>query len=210
MKKTMVLATIAVLIAMLLPGSAGAATLKNSDFELGNLSGWKMVERGHTGEWNVYTGTPPACETPALPAPAGGSWAVVSQMDSPGVRFLHQTLTVPDAGPGVTLFLNAMVGWESGRPFVPQRDFDFKTHKNQQFRIDLMKRRAPLDSLKKSDILATIIRTKKGDAISRPWGLVTKDITSLAGKTVRLRLAEIDNRGCLNAMVDDIGYSAVV
>jgi DNA topoisomerase IB len=65
---------------------------------------------------------------------------------------------------------------------------------NQQYRIDVMRKNAPLDSLQKRHILAKVFRTKGGDPQDLAPKRVTADLTELAGRTVRLRAVEVDNR----------------
>jgi hypothetical protein len=53
-----ILTAAAVLLA-LAPGTAGAATVANGDFETGNLSGWQVSNSTSKGNWFAYTGDKP-------------------------------------------------------------------------------------------------------------------------------------------------------
>ena len=69
--------------------------------------------------------------------------------------------------------------------------------KNQQFRIDVMKPEAPLESLDPADVLRTVFATKPGDPLSMTPTRVTANLSAFAGQTVRLRIANAVHRGSL-------------
>ena len=77
---------------------------------------------------------------------------------------------------------------------------------NQQYRIDLVMPSAPIASVAKSDVLATIFKTRPGDPARQERTPVSFDLSPWAGQTVRLRLAVADSQGPLRAGVDDIRF----
>lgn len=183
----------------------------NLGFEDGNLGEWSTKDI-RNGMWNVYSGTPSVCTGAAL-APEEGTWAAVSATRRRGVHFLYRDITLPSIGVGGTMWINASAAYKSGARLAPKRNFDIShpdVNANQQFRIDLMYPSAPLKSMERSDIAATVFSTKKASPKKMGWTLLEKDITDLGGQTLRLRIAQVSNQGCLNAMVDNFGYSAII
>ena len=80
---------------------------------------------------------------------------------------------------------------------------------NQQYRIDIMKPDAPVDSVAPEDILATVFRTEVRDPASMEPTPMTVDLSQFAGSTVRLRFAEVDNQNLFVAGVDDVKVTSV-
>jgi hypothetical protein len=70
--------------------------------------------------------------------------------------------------------------------------------------VDLLKPNADPFSVNNNDILAKIFRTDEGDPNRRAPKLITFNLTPFAGKTVRLRFAEVDNQRFLLASVDRV------
>lgn len=183
----------------------------NLGFEDGNLGGWSTKDI-RNGMWNVYSGTPSVCTGPAL-APDEGTWAAVSATRRRGVHFLYRDISLPSIGAGGTMWMNVSAAYKSGAPISPKRNFDIShpnVNANQQFRIDLMYPSTPLKSMKKADIAATVFRTQKTSPKKMGWTPLSKVVTDLGGQTLRLRITQVSNQGCLNAMVDDVGYSAII
>jgi hypothetical protein len=80
---------------------------------------------------------------------------------------------------------------------------------NAQYRIDVMKPGAAITSVDPADILLNVFQTKTGDPTNLPPEKITADLTPFAGQTVRLRFAESDNNGVLNASTDDVQVKLV-
>ena len=80
---------------------------------------------------------------------------------------------------------------------------------DQQYRIDILSPSAPLTSIAKDQLLATIFLGRPGDPLSRPPTAITFDLSPWAGQTVRLRLTSADNQGPLRAGVDDITFERI-
>jgi hypothetical protein len=210
-KRLLAAMTVLCLLSLAVPALAGGGPIKNGSFEKGSLRGWK-VDQGNNGKWLVYSGTKNLCGGPAEP-PAGGTYAAATDQGDPGVHILYQDIAIPQMADGAVISLVLTLAYDSGSAFFPQKNFDVshpKTNPNQQFRIDLMKPSAPLKSLDKNDIRATVFKTQSADLTSLGWTPVGLDVTSFQGKTVRLRLVEADNQGCLTAMIDDVGLTAII
>lgn len=98
--------------ALIVPSSAGAATVVNGDFEAGVLSGWSVYNHFNNGFWTAYSGTgtlrhqeeekelteegiPPA-EVGVFPffAPPQGTFAAVTEQNEPDTDILFQEVTL--------------------------------------------------------------------------------------------------------------------
>jgi len=132
----------------------------------------------------------------------------VADQTSPGRRILYQDVALEPIGQGgaLTLSLFAYYKAQQGPLATPSPETLDHTAPgtNQQYRIDVMKSSAPLDSVDSADILARVFQTRTGDPQSIDPTRLTADLTPFAGQTVRLRFAEVDNAGVLNTSTDDV------
>jgi hypothetical protein len=200
------------LIGLAGPASASAATVINGDFETGNLSGWNVSGPASPNNWKAYSGTITPTYGPALgvtvPAPPQGTFGAITEQASPGTRFLYQDVSLE---PGVPQTLSLYVYYDSnqGGAIASPSSFDLAAPQaNQQYRVDVMKPTAALDSLAPPDILLTVFRTVTGDPLQIDPRLLSADLTPFAGQTVRLRFAEVDNSGEMNAGADAVAIKA--
>jgi hypothetical protein len=195
------------------PSAASGAIVTNGDFETGNLSGWtldNLPDDMTSGSWFAYTGTTPPISGmlpgASLSAPPQGNFAAITDQEGPGRRILYQDVVVPPSGPQyLTLYAYYRTSAQIASPdsLDPAGMFD-----NQQYRIDVMRPSAPIDSVASSDILTTVFRTVNGDPESLSPSLRLADLTPFAGQTVRLRFAEVDNRGVFNAGTDAVSVDS--
>lgn len=206
------IALVAALLALLVPSGATAATVVNGDFESGNLRGWQVHRAIQAGSWFAYRGTnaPIGGKRGADPVqrPPQGDFAAIADQANPDTLILYQDIALE---PGRSHQLGMLVYYDSYAPIaIPSPDtlsVDGEVlggGNNQQYRIDVMKPGAPLESLDPADILQTVFRTKKGDPARLPPTRVTADLTPFAGQTVRLRIASAVTDEVLNAGVDAI------
>lgn len=193
-----VLALLACLsVAMLRPpAGAEAATVVNGDFETGTLAGWHSRDNpfppGSSGSWFAYTGTaPPLNKAVPLPPHAAGNFAAITDGDNPGTRIIYQDIALE---PNHSHLLSMLVYYETGTPLATPtpNTLDYSGLNNLQYRVDVINPAAAVESVNPSDILATAFATKPGDPQDLAPTIVTADLSSLAGRTVRLRLAEVD------------------
>jgi hypothetical protein len=184
----------------------------NWNFETGDFTGWRTRARG-SGAWHVYAdGTKPPDPADSdpnfpfkVPQPPEGRFAAVTDMSAPGARILYRDVKLDGRVKlRFTLFYNNV-----GELSSPAR-LDFNgCEPNQQLRVDLMDPAAPIDSLAAKHVLATIFRTEPGDSDTLDPRTITFDLSRWAGKKVRVRFAQVDNRGPLRAGVDDVKLDAV-
>jgi D-alanyl-D-alanine carboxypeptidase len=182
------------------------------DFESGALTGWRAVGGG-SGGWFVYTEGSKAPD-PArsdsnvpfdLPDPPQGRFAAVSDTNGPGTRILYRDVKLDGRlRLHLTVFYAGVGGLRSPRTLA----YD-EAGANEQFRVDLVARSAPIDSVARGDVLVNVFATSAGDPDARGPTAVSVDLSRWAGRTVRLRLAATDNRGPLRAGVDDIRFEPI-
>jgi hypothetical protein len=206
----------AALLALAGPAAATAATVVNGDFEGGTLKGWHVQVATEAGNWFAYTGTEPPIgkkrsNFAPLQAPPQGAFAATTDEANPDSLILYQDVALEA---GLSQQLNLLVYYNSYKPLtIPAPDTlsvnpeVLGSQHNQQFRIDVMRPEAPLDSLEPTDILQTVFATKqKGPETMLPtW--VTANLTPFAGQTVRLRIANAVDEEVFNAGVDAVSIT---
>jgi hypothetical protein len=209
---------IAVLVAMLVPGGAGAATVVNGGFESGTLAGWHVHRVTGAGNWFAYNGTDAPIGKKRKPKPADpvqappeGAFAAISDEANPDTLILYQDIVL-EAGHRHQLGLLAY--YDSYKPIaVPTPNTlsvdegSLGGQKNQQYRIDVMKPEAPLESIDPADVLRTLFVTKPGDPQKMAPTRLTAGLGAFAGQTVRLRIANAVREEVFNAGVDAVSIS---
>ncbi len=209
--------------ALLAPGSAGAANVVNGDFETGNLQGWSVHRSLEAGNWFAYKGTdepyvvkrsppPPQPQVDPPQAPPQGKYAAGTDEINPDTLILYQDVALP-AGQSQTLTLLAYYSSSvpiavpgSGTLSVESEALEGQA--NQQYRIDVVKPEAPLDSVDPNDILRTVFRTVPGSPKTMLPTRLSADLSAFAGQTVRLRFAVAAHEEILTAGVDDVAISS--
>jgi CubicO group peptidase (beta-lactamase class C family) len=178
-------------------------TIILEDFESGTLSDWQAVEKG-TGAWSVAAG--PASGFTAgfgVPAPPG-KFAILTDLQGPGTRILYRDLKLDGR---FILRMTVFYASPAGTAFSHPRTLAHHvTGPNEQFRIDLIRPSAPIDSVAKRDVLVNVFRTAPGDPSLHHPTDVRVNVSRFAGRTVRLRLAATENQAPLLAGVDDIRF----
>ena len=208
-------AVAAALVGLLALGSvlvgcqARPRTMVMDDFESGAITGWQAVGGG-SGRWFVYADghkpPDPAQSDPNVPFdvpdPPQGRFAAVTDMNGPGTRILYRDLRLDGR-----FSLQLSVFYTSDGPLNSPATLAYDTPEpNQQFRIDLLRPSAPVDSVAKSDVMVNVFHTSPGDPARRPPTEARIDVSAWAGQTVRLRLATTDNQGPLRVGVDNIRF----
>lgn len=210
------LASLAAALAVLaIPSDANAATVVNGGFESGTLSGWRLHRVTGAGNWFAYTGTAapigqrrkPKPADPVQPPPQG-SHAAISDQANPDTLILYQDVALE---PGLVHRLSLLAYYDSYEPIaVPTPDTlsvddgVLGKQRNQQFRIDVMRPEAPLESVAPGDILRTVFATRRGAPRSMGPTRLNADLSAFAGQTVRLRIANAVHEEVFNAGVDAV------
>jgi hypothetical protein len=199
---------------------AAPVNVPNGGFEEGTFAKWKRFERGG-GDWQIYSpisrGLGPI--GPVAPVPPQGQNAALLTQGAPGVNILHRVLKLKRNAVNKMKF---KLFYENNNDrFHTPRNFKFGGGgmlprggvggaPNQQLRVDLMKPKAKIKSLRKKDILATLLWTKRGDRLRRPYRNVKANMEKLDihAKRVRLRIAEVDNQAEFFVGVDALKQTA--
>ncbi|HEX2096933.1 MAG TPA: hypothetical protein VHF50_06130, partial [Solirubrobacterales bacterium] len=137
----------------------------------------------------------------SVQAPPGGSFAAVSDQLAPGVHVLYQDIAVES---GNTQQLTMLLYYNSAPLDTPEPDTLSIGVSNQQYRVDLVRPSAPIESVDAADVLAPIFATKTGDPQDRTPFTRTIDLAPFAGQTVRLRFAKAHNNGSMRAGADSV------
>jgi hypothetical protein len=186
---------------------AHTTTDGNWNFERGNLDGWHARSRG-SGAWYVYTdGTKPPnpAETDPhvafdMPAPPEGRHAAVTDMTAPGSRILYRDIKLDRA-----VKLTLTVFYANAGAFASPRSLDFNgCEANQQFRVDIIDPSAPANTMAARHVLTTLFATAPGDPATLAPRTASADLSEWTSQRVRLRVAQVDNRGPLRAAIDDV------
>jgi hypothetical protein len=207
------------------PGLGSAATVVNGDFERGDLSGWQVHRATESGNWFAYANsTDPITNTIVTTDPIAtkrgrkfpqfppqGKFAATSDEVSPDTMILSQEIAL---APGLDHRLSLLVYYDSEVPVaVPAPDTlsvdpAALSGANQQFRIDVVKPGASLESLDPADVLRTVFRTLPGGPQSLQPQWVTADLSPFAGQTVSLRIANAVHEELFTAGVDAVAVDS--
>jgi hypothetical protein len=180
---------------------------KNGGRGTNQFDGWTVADQPQTsGSWYVQDGTAPLpetiiCSEVLVPAPPSGFTAMTNGR-SGGLHILYQDVAIP-AGTKATLSFQLALVSVAG--FFPQPTLDPKMPSNQQFRADLIDPTAPTDTV---SVLQNVYATVTGDPKRTEYVLVTRDVTTFAGRTVRLRFAVVDVTNCFAAGIDNVSIDA--
>jgi hypothetical protein len=207
---------VAILLSLLSPAGAGAATVVNGDFESGTLSGWHVRRATQAGNWFAYKGTdaPIGHKRGADPvqAPPQGLYAGIADQANPDTLILYQDIALEA---GFSHQLSLLAYYDSYEPIaIPTPDTlsvddaSLGGQGNQQYRIDVMKAGAPIESVDPADVLRTLFRTEPGDPVTMSPIRLTANLTQFAGQTVRLRIANAVHEEVFNAGVDAVSISS--
>ena len=135
-----------------------------------------------------------------MPDPPEGRYAAVTDMTAPGARILYRDVKL-DGRQNLTFTLS----YTSTGPLASPDSLEFDgCEPNQQFRVDLLDPRAPIGSTADKDVLATIFRTTADDPLTVAPRTVAFDLSAWAGERVRIRFAQVDNRGPMRTVIDDV------
>jgi hypothetical protein len=207
LRRLITVASIAACALLVGPTNAGAASVVNGDFETGNLSGWQGNDVGF-GTWVAYSDSAIQLpESPPLtvpPVPQGSFAAITGQMNISRAILFQDVVLEPNYTHQLTLtaYYFSRAAIVAANTLSP--DGEGEGSENQQYRIDVMRPTAPLDSVSPLDILAAVFATKTGDPEEMGPTQYSVDLTPFAGQTVRLRMAVVVNQGGLNGGVDSV------
>src|SRR5262245_4057190 len=177
--------SIAAALLLVAPSAAPAAIVGNGSFETVDFSGWQTDDTPG-GQWVVYSAGSVIAVT--IAAPPQATHAAATFQSSASRQILYQDVIVPPASFRTQLSLYAF--YESKAPLSSPDTLQL-SGTNEQYLIDVMRPGAPVDSVAPSDVLASVLRTKTGDALFLPATVKTLDLSRFAGQVVRLRFAVV-------------------
>jgi len=175
----------------------------NGDFETGNFTHWNGANQIQgEGDWFVYEGTESPLSGFTIAAPPQGNFAATTDQGGPGSHVLYRNIKL---APGMEHELSFYLYYRNrAERFFPRDTLDFRAFPNQQYRVDLLRPKADPFTVNPNAILTRLFRTGVGDPNRLQPTLMTFDLTRFAGRTVRLRFAEVDNQDFFQASVDRV------
>jgi hypothetical protein len=195
-------------VALLPPSGADAASVVNGGYESGDFSGWQSLSVGTpaNNHWYVYSGTSAPLNGAPIPAPPEGSFAAITGTSNVGTHILYQDVSLEA---GMTHQLSFFVYYNSQAPIASPESLDEGVFPNQQYRIDVMRPSADLESVSPTDVLMPLLRTLTGSPQTLIPTPLTADLTPLAGQTIRLRFALVTNQHNFNAGTDAVAINTL-
>jgi hypothetical protein len=172
------------------------AAPRNGGFESGDFSRWHTNSLG-SGSWEVYSGGGAF----GLAPPPRGESAAQTLQTGPSSNVLYRDLKLQKDVRKLTMQVYYVNGVGA---FSTPNSLSQSGPANQQYRIDLMRPNTPLRSLKPEHVLTNIFRTRVGDPATMTPNPVSENISRFQGRTVRLRLAQVDNQGNFAAGIDAV------
>jgi hypothetical protein len=177
--------------------------IPNGGFESGDFTNWNGANQIQgEGDWFVYEGTTSPLSGITIAAPPQGTFAATTDQGGPGTHVLYRNIKLKD---DMRHQLSFFLYYRNfAEDFFPRNTLDFRVEPNQQYRVDLLRAQADPFTLNPDFIRATLFRTRAGDPLTLEPTLLTFNLTRFAGKTVRLRFAEVDNQDNFLASVDRV------
>jgi hypothetical protein len=175
----------------------------NGNFETGDFQHWNGANQiSGSGDWFVYSGTTSPLSGFTIAAPPQGDFAATTDQTDPGTHVLYRNIKL---APGMKHELSFYLYYRNrAGEFFPRNTLDFRVEPNQQYRVDLLRPKADPFTFDPDVIRTRLFRTRVGDPNRLAPTLMTFGLTRFAGKTVRLRFAEVDNQGFFQASVDRV------
>lgn len=188
-----------------------AAPVVNGGFERNGgvgsnvFAGWTVFDRPEdSGSWFVQTGSASPLNGFVAFTPPAGQFAAMTDQSGPGTHILYQDVKVP--GGQSTLSFRVSLFNQVAVYFAPNTLSADKVP-NQQFRVDIMAPLARIDGLGQG-VLQQVFRTNPGDPPLQGYRTISTSLTHFAGRTVRLRFAEVDNQGNFQVGIDQVRITA--
>lgn len=199
-RKLAVVASIGAVV-LLFAAVAGArsTTVNNFGFEDGNFNLWTVTNTG-AGDWFVQQSLTTPISLRGWRGAVEHEYGALTDQDNPGSHILSRTITV-----GKTTRIEMYVYYKNRADvFCSPASLSEVGPCNQQYRIDLIKTSAAIDSVAPADVLQNLFQTKPSSKFTlKPKHLLVKVNGGISGDVV-LRFAEVDNQDVFNASVDGI------
>ena len=130
-------------------------------------------------------------------------YGALTDSDDPGSHILYRTINV---GNGKKTRIEMWVYYRNRADgFCSPASLSEVGPCNQQYRIDIIKTSAAVDSVAPADVLQNLFQTNSNSPLTlKPKHLLVKKLNSGISGDVVLRFAEVDNQAPFNASVDGI------
>lgn len=152
---------------MWVSSSNGTELISNGGFESGTFAGWTQVTNTANSRFYINNGTlKPFSPDPALP-PYAGSFSALGDENGAGIFYMYQTVSIP------TNITFATLSWAHRI-----RNFYSAFGSTQEFQVRVCDTN--------NNVLATPFTTNPGDPLLQDWVQNSYDMSSFAGKTVRV------------------------
>ncbi|WP_036595778.1 hypothetical protein [Ottowia thiooxydans] len=195
---------------VVLPTSSFAAQLAaNGSFEANNgaaqpgFTNWTIATQpGSAGSFYAQTGVVGPLTSVAVPTPPLGTFAAMSDQTGPGSLVMYQDIALPSGQPAMLSLL--LYVQNRNAEFHSPPTLDFSVVPNQQVRVDVMDPAANLFDVGSGVIRPLYASSSATPQISSGYTNLSANLSSLAGRTVRLRIAVANNQQGLNVGVDGV------
>ena len=191
------------LLSLILVFNSAYADLINGDFENG-LTGWTTSVESSALAITVTSGTVTTSAGTIAPSLTSDNYMFTSQT-GPGRSILTQAFTVTS---GVNkLFFDVAIN-NAGGSFTSQDSLSYSSGGNQQARFEILKPGVSRTTETSTDVIIKAFQTNVGDPLTKSWTRYAIDISSAlapyVGQNVIFRLAQVDNQGYFNLVMDNI------
>jgi hypothetical protein len=179
--------------------------IENGSFETGDFTSWTTFDAPNSaGGFIVSADTIMPTSTLVVLEPPDSTYAAITDQGGGGTHVLYQDVSLPanrSAALHATIYLlntatDYVIAATGGLAFDGGAA-------NQQFRVDVMNPAAGVTDVG-TGVLLNVYQTQPGDPLVSGYITLTADLTPLAGQTVRIRFAEVDNQNFFHAGVDAV------
>ena len=177
---------------------AHGGILDNGSFESGDFTGWSVFDNG-SGNWLVLPGGIRLAGGEFTPTPTDGKFQAVTDQTGPGAHVFFQEFVVPSGG-----VVEFDMWWVNlAEVWFNNGTLDQTDSPNQHARVDLLVPGSDPFSTDPADVVMNLLTLDSGP-FSGGYEHQAIDVSGLAGQTVWLRFAEVDNQLYFNFAIDNV------
>ena len=177
--------------------SAHGGILANGSFESGDFTGWSVFDNG-SGNWLVLPAGVRLISGGLSPTPTDGTFQAIVDQGGPGAHVFFQEFVVPSGG-----VVEFDMWWDNQADWFNNGTLDETGSPNQHARVDLLVPGSDPFSTDPADVVMNLLTLDSGP-LSGGYEHQAIDVSGLAGQTVWLRFAEVDNQFFFNFAIDKV------